>query len=155
MLRSTGRLVTMAWLFDNGYSKSDCDPLAQVADKARQSLGSMLEAAEASVGTLGTAIDAVAAAAAALKENRQMAAARIAKFVEDATAVATGAVRARGAALEADLAHYFEERETVLQLQLSALDGQRGAQAAALATGRQALSKSDAELFEANGQVAQ
>lgn len=153
VLRSTKQLVTMAWLFENGYTKSDCDKVEDVAQAATESLALATQTAETTIGTLATAVGKVKQAMLTLVQNKKDAAQAISTSLEAVASLVDAALKDRRVALEATLAEYFQERETALMLQLSALQGMLLKYETVLRVGQDAIGGESTAVVESNYQV--
>ena len=129
MLRSTGALVSMAWLFQNGFTNADCDLVATVAPVARRTVTAAAASAAGAIGTLGTAIAKVAQTRAGLTESQALSSSKIDADVGAAIEICVKALTARAATLHATLNTQWSARDTALDRQLQALEAQQEVQA--------------------------
>ena len=146
VLRSTGALVTVTWLFENGYNKTDCDSVAEVAAAARGSLRETTPAAAAHIETLTDAIARVEQESSQLAANRASTSTRIQTEVAAAIECLTSNFARRAEVLHGDLSVLFDARDEELTLQLDALAAHLAYQQVVFTTGQDSIGKNDVQV---------
>ena len=155
VLRSTGQLVTALWLFENGYSKADCEAVAAVAQRARRAIADATAAATQKSVELEAAIAAVSATEETLATNRNAADAQIDAEVEAAKRALTAALDERAGALRAVVAGVYDRKASALAARSAALRAQQRAHDTIARSGTDALRQGDVAVVECDLQVAE
>lgn len=145
--KRTGELVTMAWLFEHGYSRADCISVADVAVQTRQTLQGHVDSTVAMVAATNAVISDVQRTKVTLKDSHASARTQIMGAFKDAQAHIIDTLQRRRHQLLAQLDSDVKERVGLLEAQLSELNAVEGMQSSAHTLIQNAIGKGDVDVL--------
>jgi hypothetical protein len=155
VLNRTGKVVTVSWIFENGYSKADCTPLNVAAEAARELMRTAVSDAQLQLAQLESAIDNLNTTSTALQQNAASVERRLNTVFDAILEKLTVAVNARRRELIHSLDRQQSYRQALLAEQLPLLHVARELQASICSRGEQALQVEDLETLKIKSEIVE
>jgi serine/threonine protein kinase len=153
VLNRSGKIVTVSWIFENGYSKADCTALSVAAEAARERMRTAVSDARLQLAQLDSAIDTLKGTSSAIEENASNVESRVNTGFDAILERLTVAINGRRHELLQSLSKQRSYRQALLAEQLPSLHSARKSHASACVRGEQALQVKDLETLNVTSEI--
>ena len=155
VLRSTGELVTIAWLFANNFTKDDCVPVSTAAAEARAKLEAELQRTAPAVEAIDREITALTVKSASLDRVHRGHSQNIISQLEATSQQVARATEEQSALLVRQLAEKKGTIATCIEGRLANLTHEKTARAAVAARATEAIALDDVGVVQAQLEISQ